>query len=473
MGLAILMKGGGGGAISDDITVEAKDVIEGKTVVTHSSDDEIIQGTLPKNRIIEGDGYEGTLPKSWVRSGGGYAGTMTDNGAVSPNELNPGQSYTVPQGYHNGNGVIIAKELNFITATAPRILEGFVGSDKNGNTVVGTIPTATNSGKTLYATESVQSSVIDGGKYVSAPVNIGAISSTYVGSGVTRKSATTITPSTSAVTAVSSGTYTTGNITVAAVNVSLPGASAILTGKSASVTSNGTSLGSVAGTMADYSGASKSANVSYDGTTFTMTIPAGGHYSSTSKLTNNSAVKSVLSFNDGSKTTSGARIEWQYPASGPFNGVRILRKDGKNATFSGANDPSATVVSSGTTGTAKSGAGASKWYYYIDTTATAATYYSYIVYGYIIVNGSYFYSSGSSVITSYRTNNYKCNPKCRDCCDSDCTNCCKSHEVHQEGPSCGQCTCDLYCSCDSRGCNDCGQHWGNECAPDCNCYGTY
>ena len=35
-------------------------------------------------------------------------GTMPNNGAVSPSPLLPGGSYTVPEGYHNGNGVVEA-----------------------------------------------------------------------------------------------------------------------------------------------------------------------------------------------------------------------------------------------------------------------------------------------------------------------------------------------------------------------------
>ena len=42
----------------------------------------------------------------------GIAGTMTNNGAVSQTLL-PGQSYTIPEGYHNGNGVVSASAPSF------------------------------------------------------------------------------------------------------------------------------------------------------------------------------------------------------------------------------------------------------------------------------------------------------------------------------------------------------------------------
>ena len=71
------------------------------------------------------------------------------------------------------------------------------------------------SASTYTPTESEQ--VISAGQYLDGAQTISAIPSTYVGSGVTTKGATTVTPSTSAQTAVSAGTYVTGNITVDAM----------------------------------------------------------------------------------------------------------------------------------------------------------------------------------------------------------------------------------------------------------------
>ena len=41
---------------------------------------------------------------------------MTNNGAVSQT-LTPGQSYTIPEGYHNGSGVVSATGYNLDTIT--------------------------------------------------------------------------------------------------------------------------------------------------------------------------------------------------------------------------------------------------------------------------------------------------------------------------------------------------------------------
>lgn len=45
--------------------------------------------------------------KTFTNDNGAQTGTMTNNGAVSQT-LAAGASYTIPEGYHNGNGVVTA-----------------------------------------------------------------------------------------------------------------------------------------------------------------------------------------------------------------------------------------------------------------------------------------------------------------------------------------------------------------------------
>lgn len=66
------------------------------------------------SHLAGGGGYSGTAQPSDVLSGatfvnanGPQTGSMTNNGAVSES-LTEGQSYTIPEGYHNGNGTVTA-----------------------------------------------------------------------------------------------------------------------------------------------------------------------------------------------------------------------------------------------------------------------------------------------------------------------------------------------------------------------------
>lgn len=122
--------------------------------------------------------------------------------------------------------------------------------------------TPTYQSKSVTPSESSQTVTPDNGYDALSSVIVNAISSTYVGSGITQKSATTYTPGTSNQT-IASGTYLTGTQTIS-------GDSNLI----ASNIKSGVSIFGVAGTYAG-SGSSGSSMAMATGTTTSATIDTG------------------------------------------------------------------------------------------------------------------------------------------------------------------------------------------------------
>ena len=99
--------------------------------------------------------------------------------------------------------------------------EGYItGGTKTGTGVKVSASELVSGNKAITPSETAQSG-IDVTNFQTA--SVGAISSTYVGSGVTRKTAATVAPSTSEQTVCASGVYTTGEQKVSAITPSIVG----------------------------------------------------------------------------------------------------------------------------------------------------------------------------------------------------------------------------------------------------------
>ena len=85
------------------------DVKSGKTFYSNSWTKQTgtlsLSGNASTSQVLSGRTF---YSNSWTRQ----TGTMTNRGAVSKS-INPGSSYTIPAGYHNGSGKVTANKENF------------------------------------------------------------------------------------------------------------------------------------------------------------------------------------------------------------------------------------------------------------------------------------------------------------------------------------------------------------------------
>ena len=118
--------------------------------------------------------------KTAVVNGETITGTMINNGAVTTT-IDAGGSYTIPEGYHNGSGIVSATSLSDLTegtATASDILSGKTAT-VNGSIVTGTIETKSASNTTITTTaKSYDAGYYPSSWTVSAPTQRSASSQT-------------------------------------------------------------------------------------------------------------------------------------------------------------------------------------------------------------------------------------------------------------------------------------------------------
>lgn len=87
-------------------------------------------GTQPTGNAVPTDVLSG---KTFSNADGiGKVGTMVNNGAVSVN-LNIGESYAIPLGFHNGNGIVNAPSSAVINTSFTPDRSGISGNASAGN----------------------------------------------------------------------------------------------------------------------------------------------------------------------------------------------------------------------------------------------------------------------------------------------------------------------------------------------------
>lgn len=182
---------------------------------TFNTQTKTVTPTESTQTISPDNGYNGLSTVTVNPISSTYIGSAVPTKGATTITPNSNSQIAISSGtYATGNITVsaVSTETKSITANGTYTpSNGKYFSSVNVNVVGDAFDTQS---KSVTPTESEQIVTPDAGYDGLSSVTVGAISSTYVGSGVARKSAVTITPSTSAQTAVSAGTYVTGDIKV-------------------------------------------------------------------------------------------------------------------------------------------------------------------------------------------------------------------------------------------------------------------
>lgn len=95
-----------------------------------------------------------------------HTGSMANNGAVAPAALNPGGSYKIPAGYHNGNGKVTARALNNQAKSPTEITVGTAITPDSGRDGLSSVTIPNNATITVASNNTLNITVPGNGSSV-------------------------------------------------------------------------------------------------------------------------------------------------------------------------------------------------------------------------------------------------------------------------------------------------------------------
>ena len=177
-------------------TVTAGTMLSGTTALKND-------GTGITGNIASKSSSDLTASGATVTAPAGYYASSASKSVANGSATTPSTSITAnPTISVNASGLITAS-ISGSKSVTPTVSAGYVSSGTAGTVSVtgsNTEQLSTQSGTTITPTESVQTAVTSG-KFTTGAVKVGAISSTYVGSGITQRDSTNLTASGATVTA--------------------------------------------------------------------------------------------------------------------------------------------------------------------------------------------------------------------------------------------------------------------------------
>lgn len=121
MSSAILVKSGGGGITSEDVTATRAQILEGRTALTSDSKDEITTGTFLSDATISNNAHMLSGYKAYGRYGTLYTGNIASQNGGTYTPSGSAQTISCAGKKMNGNIVIGAIPSNYLNITSGQV----------------------------------------------------------------------------------------------------------------------------------------------------------------------------------------------------------------------------------------------------------------------------------------------------------------------------------------------------------------